>query len=121
MTKLTKDAVKRCLSCQMTFDRTYDEPLWPTPLPPDVWHTIPIDFKGPLKDGKYILVAYDLYSRYPVVGYCNSTSFVNVKPVLDSIFATFGKVQRTTISGSSISWICREKGILPSQNHPERW
>jgi hypothetical protein len=27
MTKLTKDAVKRCLSCQMTFDRTYDEPL----------------------------------------------------------------------------------------------
>jgi hypothetical protein len=26
------------------------------------------------------------------VGYCNSTSFANVKPVLDSIFATFGKV-----------------------------
>ena len=26
------------------------------------------------------------------MGYCNSTSFANVKPVLDSIFATFGKV-----------------------------
>jgi hypothetical protein len=45
-TKLAKDAIKSCLSCQMTFDRTYDEPLRPTPLPPDVWHTISIDLKA---------------------------------------------------------------------------
>ena len=62
MTKLAKDAIKKCLSCQMTFDRMYDEPLQSTSLPPDVWHTISIDFKGPLSDGKYILVAYDLCS-----------------------------------------------------------
>ena len=36
MTKLAKDVVKSCLSCQMTSDRTYDEPLQPTLLPPDV-------------------------------------------------------------------------------------
>jgi hypothetical protein len=36
MTKLAKDAIKSCLSCQMTFNRTYNEPLRPTPLPPDV-------------------------------------------------------------------------------------
>ncbi|XP_028416124.1 uncharacterized protein K02A2.6-like [Dendronephthya gigantea] len=89
---MAKDVVKSCLSCQSTFDRTYDEPLRPTPLPPNVWHTISVDFKGPLKDGKYILVAYDLYSRYPIVGYCKSTSFKNVKPILDSMFATFGQV-----------------------------
>ena len=36
MTKLPQDTVKSCLSRQMTFDRAYDEPLKPTPLPPDV-------------------------------------------------------------------------------------
>ena len=92
MRKLAKDVVKSCLSRQMICDRTYDEPLQLTLLPSDVWHTISIDYKGPLKDGKYVLVAYDLYSRYLVVGYCNSTSFTSVKPILDSIFATFERV-----------------------------
>ena len=92
MTKLAKDVVKRCLSCQMTYDRTYDEHLRPMPQPPDVWHTISIDFKCPLKDGNYALVAYDLYSRYTVVGYCKATPFDSVKLVLDSMFATFGEV-----------------------------
>ena len=60
MRKLAKDVVKSCLSCQMTCDRRYDGPLQPTLLPPDVWHTISIDYKGPLKDGKCDLVAYNL-------------------------------------------------------------
>jgi hypothetical protein len=87
-----KRFVKSCLSCQSTFDRTYDEPLRSTPLPPNVWHTISVDFKGPSKYGRYILVTYDLYSQYPVVGYCKLTSFKNVKPILDSMFATYGQV-----------------------------
>jgi hypothetical protein len=45
MTKMATDVVKSCLSCQSTFDRTYDEPLRSTPLPPNAWHTISVDFK----------------------------------------------------------------------------
>ncbi|CAB4044868.1 Hypothetical predicted protein, partial [Paramuricea clavata] len=66
MTKMAKDVVKSCLSCQSTFDRTYDEPLRSTPLPPNVWHTISVDFKGPLKDGRYILVAYDVTQSWDI-------------------------------------------------------
>ena len=79
ISKVCKDTVQNCQSSQVTYDRTYDEPLKLTPLPPGPWHTISADFKGPLKDGT--LVGYDLYSRYPVVGYCRSTAFSCVKPI----------------------------------------
>ena len=36
-------------------------------LPPYLWHTINIDFLGPLSNLKYLSVAIDQYSRYPVV------------------------------------------------------
>ena len=85
-----KEIVKNCLSCQLTNDRTHDEPLESMELPPSPWHTIAIDFKGPLTDGTYALVGYDLYSRYPVVDYCRSTKFSNIKPILDKWFAAHG-------------------------------
>ncbi|CAB4026926.1 PREDICTED: uncharacterized protein K02A2.6-like [Paramuricea clavata] len=91
--KLCKEAVQNCQSCQVTHDRTYDEPLQSTSLPPGPWHTISVDFKGPFKDGTYALVGYDLYSRYPVVSYCRFTAFSCVKPILDSWFSTFGTVK----------------------------
>ena len=90
--KLCKEMVKNCSSCQATHDRTYDEPLQSTSLPPGPWHTISVDFKGPFKDGTYAMVGYDLYSRYPVVNYSRSTAFSCVKPILESWFSTFGTV-----------------------------
>ena len=70
ISKVCKDTVQNCQSFQVTYDRTYDEAFKSTPLPPGPWHIISVDFKGPLKDVTYALVGYDLYSRYPVVGYC---------------------------------------------------
>ena len=90
--KLCKDMVNNFSSCQATHDRTYDEPLQSTPLPPGAWHTIAVDFKGPFKDGTYAIMGYDLYRRYPVVSYCKSTAFSCVKPILESLFSTFGTV-----------------------------
>ena len=96
--RLCKETVRNCESCQATHDRTYDEPLQSTPLLPGPWHTILVDFKGPFKgpfnDGNYAQIAYDLYSRYPVVDYCRSTVFSCVRPILDSWFSTFGTVKQ---------------------------
>ena len=125
MTKMATDVVKSCLSCQSTFDRTYDEPLRSTPLPPNAWHTISVDFKGPLKDGRYILVAYDLYSRYPVVGYCKSTSFKNVKTILDSMYATFGQVHTVKsdngplFQGHEFREYAKKKDSIITELHPD--
>ena len=41
--------------------------LEPSTLPPYLWHTINIDFLSPLPNSKYLLVAINQYSRYPVV------------------------------------------------------
>ena len=125
MTKWAKDVVKCCLSCQSTFDKTYDEPLHPTPLPPYVWHTVSVDFKGPLKDGKYVLVVYDLYSRFPVVGYCRSTSFASVKPILESMFATFGQVHTVKsdngppFQGREFCEYAKKKGFIQHRVTPK--
>ena len=46
--------------------------------------------KGPLSDGKYLLVIIDLYSRYPFVRLVSSTSARSVIPELDVLFAEQG-------------------------------
>ena len=35
--KVCKDTVQNCQSCQVTYDRTHDEPLKSTSLPPGPW------------------------------------------------------------------------------------
>ena len=58
-------------------------------------------FPGMTKLAKHVVkrclveMTYDRTYDEPVVvvGYCKSTSFDNVKPVLDSMFATFGEVR----------------------------
>ncbi|CAB3989552.1 Retrovirus-related Pol poly from transposon [Paramuricea clavata] len=122
--KLCKEAVRNCQSCQVTHDRTYDEPLQSTPLPPDPWHTISVDFKGPFKDRTYTLVGYDLYSRYPVVSYCRSTAFSCVKPILDSWFSTFDTVKELKsdrgppFNGREFSAYARERRFIHKPMKP---
>ena len=61
-----------------------------TELPTASWEKVAADFKGPLPDGKYLLVVVDLYSRFPFVKTVTSTSAVAVIPKLDELFAEQG-------------------------------
>jgi hypothetical protein len=122
--KLCKETVQNCQSCQVSHDRTYDELLQSTPLPPGPWHTISVDFKGPFKDETYALVGYDLYSRYPAVSYCRSTAFSCVIPILDSWFSTFGTVKELKsdrgppFNGHEFSAHVREGGFIHKPMKP---
>ena len=56
-----------CLLCKHTVGSNRKEPAGLTPTPPKPFHTIAMDFKGPLKDSSYALVMLDLYSKWPEV------------------------------------------------------
>ena len=45
-----------------------------SPLPPEVWHTLHMDFCGPFPTGEYLFVVIDAYSRFPEVEIAHSTS-----------------------------------------------
>eukprot|EP00112_Aurelia_sp_Birch-Aquarium-sp1_P025425 Seg843.11 transcript_id=Seg843.11/GoldUCD/mRNA.D3Y31 product="putative protein K02A2.6" protein_id=Seg843.11/GoldUCD/D3Y31 len=64
-----------------------------TDLPPEVWHTVNIDFCGPFPGGEYLLVVIDAYSRFSEVEIVSSTSSKVTIPKLERIFATHGLSQ----------------------------
>ena len=53
------------------------------------WHTIAIDFHGPIANTQqYLLVVTDLYSKFLEIEIVTSTAAPAVIPKLDRIFAT---------------------------------
>ena len=54
-----KAEISQCMSCVTVSKSPTPEPLEPSILPPYPWHTINIDFLGPLPNSKYLLVAID--------------------------------------------------------------
>ena len=82
--------VKKCKKCQINTKQQKFEPLRMTPMPGGPWEHLSLDYYGPLKNGKYLLVIVDDHSRYPLVKLVSSTSFKALKPVLDDTLATFG-------------------------------
>ena len=96
--KRVEERVKQCMPCQAaTPNKEHIEPLTMTELPESSWSQVAIDFKGPLPNGDYYLVVYDMYSRYPEVEVLKSTSASETIPKLDAIFARQGipKMVRT--------------------------
>ena len=80
-----------CLLCKHTVGSNRKEPAGLTPTPPKPFHTIAMDFKGPLKDSSYALVMLDLYSKWPEVYWTTSTSFEAIKKHLDNFISAHGR------------------------------
>ena len=65
--KLTEELITSCLPCQLAGLPKPPAPLQPTQLPPKPWHTVNMDFLGPLPSGEMLLVIIDQYSQFPEV------------------------------------------------------
>ncbi len=85
-----KKIVDACIPCQSTTPAHPPVPLKMSKMPPTPWHTVHIDFLGPLPTGELLLVAIDAYSRYPEVDIVHSTGAAALIPKLDKIFSTHG-------------------------------
>lgn len=82
--------VHNCLACQANTPVTPIEPLKMSALLETPWHTVSVEFFGPLPTGEYLLITTDDYTRYLVVEIVRSTSANTVIPVMDKVISMFG-------------------------------
>ena len=80
-----------CLLCKHTVSSNRLEPAGLTPTPPIPFHTISMDFKGPLADSSYAFVILDVWSKWPEVYWTQSTSFDAIKKHLDTFISAHGR------------------------------
>ena len=92
MDEMIEKEIQHCISCQATATRHKPAPLNIEDIPDTTWHTIHIDYLGPLpfRYNKYHLVMVDKRSRYPVVEFVNSTTASELIKVLTKTFSSFG-------------------------------
>ena len=62
---IDKQIINRCVACQANGPENRPDPLQMSPLPPEPWHTVHVDFCGPFPSGEYLFVVIDAYSRSP--------------------------------------------------------
>jgi len=112
-----KQLIGSCIPCQANGPQNKPDPLQMSPLPPEPWHTVHMDFCGPFPTGEYLFVVIDAYSRYPEVEIVHSTSAKSTIAKMDRIFATHGipRVVRSDngppFSGEEIKQFMLENGI----------
>ena len=94
--RLVEEQVQNCLPCQAV-GNPKPPLLQITPSPDEVWHTLNVDYLGPIPDGSYLFVAIDQTSKYPEVEFVQSTSADTLIPRLERLVATFG-IPNTVIS-----------------------
>ena len=92
-----KKLINNCMACQANSPASHPDPLQMSPLPPELWHTVHMDFCGPFLTEEYVLVVIDAYSRFPEVDVVSSTAAKGTISKLERIFSTHGipRVVRT--------------------------
>ncbi|XP_055585140.1 uncharacterized protein K02A2.6-like [Uranotaenia lowii] len=111
--------VHACQTCATNGRPEKPAPMQRSFAPKAVWHTIAIDFNGPYAkfNGISIFVVVDCRSRYLIAKPVQSTSFENVKKVLDEIFDKEGFPHNIKsdngppFNGSEYKNYCSERGI----------
>ena len=78
-----------CLACKANSRAEPKAPVIFSEAPPHAWHTIALDFFGPIEN-VYLMVTYDKLSRYPIVSILNTIQCPSVKSELMIIFSVFG-------------------------------
>ena len=125
MAQQIKSYVSSSIPCNAAIPIIRPEPLNPNLLPDRAWQNLPADFKGPI-GAKYDLhLIIDQYSKYPDVDIVKSTSFENLSPCLDIIFATHGIPDTISTDNGSpyfsheMKQYAKLMGILHTPDTPE--
>lgn len=87
---LVEATLQDCPQCQLVGREGPHSPLQMSDLPDSVWQQVAIDFFGPLKSGKYIIVIMDEYSRFPIAQQVSSIRAAAIIPLIDEAYAAWG-------------------------------
>ena len=80
--------IDQCVMCQASGPENHPKPLQMSPLPPEPWHTVNVDFGGPFPTGECIFVVIDAYSHFPEVEIMHSMTAQSTILKMELIFAT---------------------------------
>ncbi|XP_055632369.1 uncharacterized protein K02A2.6-like [Toxorhynchites rutilus septentrionalis] len=89
--------VKSCRGCTLVSAPEPPEPLQRSKLPSSPWHTIALDFFGPLPEGQHLMVVIDYYSRFMEVCEMETITAYDThehNPLLATIGEVNGEVER---------------------------
>ena len=116
-----KEMINQCVLCQASGPENRHDPLQMSPLPPEPWHTVYMDFCSPFPTGEYLFVVIYAHSRYPEIVIVHSTAAHSTIPKMDRIFATHGipRVAKSDngppFASEEIKVYMEEKGIKHSR------
>ena len=122
---ITQTFVDTCFPCQATNPHSNQEPMGEPATPPRPWHTIHMDYKGPIANKYYVHVSIDALTRFATVDITTSTSADTLLPILDKMWATHGTCdQIITDNGppyasSEFSRYCKRMGIQHNPTAPQ--
>ncbi|XP_037521381.1 uncharacterized protein K02A2.6-like [Rhipicephalus sanguineus] len=104
--KVIEETVRQCRECLSTQKSPPKAPIpsWDRPKTP--WHTVHVDFAGPLL-GRTYLVVVDAHTKWVEVRHVTQATSAVVIDVLRSIFATFG-IPRKVVSDNGKAFISNE-------------
>ena len=90
MDSLIEESITDCIACQCNVQGTTTEPILPTLMPPESWHTIAIDFSSQSPTGEYQLATYDENSRQTILKLSKDMTTASAIRICKLLFSTYG-------------------------------